>query len=171
MLIKKFFLFVVGLVFFLTGAMFFACAPGFQSNPVSMNDLLSEPDESDEDLVPPPPPAPGTTTTTTRLLPSPTTTTLPRPPGGSIACPSYGGRFGSAEQIIKHAQQIEDASCIKLNDKVIREGFGPCVVCTQDGWMPPAPSPVPPGPTPTTTRPPTPSTGWPTTTTRPGSAF
>lgn len=166
MLIKKYLVsFLVVLALFLSSLGFtWSCTPGFQSAPVTMEDVIPDVQDVDDGVLVPP--APGTTTTTTALVPPPTSTTLPVPPGGRIHCPAYGGRFGSSQQIINHANQVGDSSCIRLNGSVIRQGFGPCVECTEDNWRPP-------GTTTTTTRVPGPTTtttGWPTTTTRPGSA-
>lgn len=173
MLIKRIFLILpIFVAWALMAGFLYSCAPGFQSDPTTMEDLIPTPqDDGDEDDGPLPPPPPGTTTTTTNVVPPPTTTTLPRPPGGDIDCPAYGGRFRTAQQIINYSDARGDQSCIRLNGSLIKQGFGPCVQCWQDGWTPPSTTTtLPPGPT-TTTRPPTSTTGWPTTTTRPGSAW
>ncbi len=99
---------------------------------------------------------------TTQVVPQPSIT-IPIPSGGNISCSSLAGRFSSARQIIDYAGQTGNAgACIFLNGAQIQTGFGPCIDCKKDGWIPPNSTT-----TSTTTSLP-PQTGWTTTTTIPG---
>ncbi len=149
---------VLALVFFLA-----ACSEGFQVTP-------TDPTQDRQDTVTTTSTTTSTTstTTTTMVIVPPPTTQRPRPPGGNIDCPHYGGRFSTHQQIISYAEATNDPSCIRVDRVLIRTGFGPCVECSTDGYTPPpsttSTTQMPdPGPT-TTTR----MEGWPTTTTRPG---
>lgn len=140
-----------------TSALIINCSGGFKGAP-------SSGDDTNTGQSGPPASGPSPTpmvTATPLVVPTPTVTPTPIPPtGGNISCGGLAGRFWSASQICDYARQNNYTGCITLDLQTICFGFGPCVSCLTDGFVPPTPGPG--TPPPSTTPTPTPTTPTPT---------